>query len=196
MKKDYTVLSKRHIVDKNAMTDEQMELLDQQEGRRRITGTEMDALIMLNVSRVLMHTAMDDLRPFLKEHGYLTRLAPLMGQFDKACKTMTDHVKRKQCKSIEANYNGVTVTVSSLPMKQPQWTNVEQSVLNRIVNQASRMCAMDCTCTREQSKRCELRRAFDNVPGMKEAAKVGLFSGDDACPYLLFEAPSLEDIAQ
>lgn len=161
-----------------------------------MTGSELDALIMLNVGRVLLDTAINDLRPFLKRHGYLTRLAPLAAQIGNACRKMTDHVKHKQCRTIEANYNGVTVSISSLPMRSQQWTNVEQSVMNKIVNQATRMCSMDCSCNRQDSKSCELRRAFDNVPGMKEAARSGVFADADMCPYYLFEAPRLEEIAQ
>ena len=193
MKKDYTVLSPRHLVDqRKQLTNAQMEQLDEKEGRRRVAGYELDALVMLNVGRVFLHTAMEDVKKFAKEVGVYQKIAPSMTMLDNACRTMTDHISRRQCQSIDANYNQVTVSISSLPV--PQWTNIKQTDLSTIINQATRMCSLDCTCSREQAKRCELRKALDTVPGMKEASR-SAFDQDDCCPYLIFSVPDAQEEA-
>lgn len=52
-----------------------------------------------------------------------------------------------------------------------------------ICNRAMEQCDLCCTCTRDQSKDCLLRRAFDQVPGCKENAKKYARKDATSCPY-------------
>lgn len=45
-----------------------------------------------------------------------------------------------------------------------------------------------CAKTREESRACEVRRAFDAVPALKLAARQNNM-GAEACPYVGLEVP-------
>ena len=52
-----------------------------------------------------------------------------------------------------------------------------------ICNRAMEYCDFCCTCTRDQSKDCALRKALDLVPGVKEQGKEYARKDATRCPY-------------
>ena len=59
------------------------------------------------------------------------------------------------------------------------------NAINAICGQALHACDF-CAKTREESKTCEVRRAFDCVPALKLAARQSDM-GAEACPYVGLE---------
>ena len=63
--------------------------------------------------------------------------------------------------------------------------NVSYAALNAICGQALSACDL-CMKTREESKRCHIRRAYDMIPAMKLAAKQNSMDAAQ-CPYVGLE---------
>lgn len=85
------------------------------------------------------------------------------------------------------HHNPAQILSSNPDIDHPkQMINIRRDQLTHVVNQASNVCGLTCSCTREESKYCQLRAAFDSFPGVKKLAKSNWVPGD-ACPYQTFE---------
>lgn len=159
--------------------------LDEEQGRDRLTGSEMDAMIALAVSRQLLDDANEYLERFMKKHGtyHLTTWASRL--IRKSIAQMRDKISGTQLISIANNINDCGIIITSNDMGVKQYLNVQRPYLNHIINQATKQCSFECSCTREQSKMCQLRHALDTIPGVKAAAKEQWTVGD-SCPYQMF----------
>lgn len=163
------------------MTDEICDELNRTQGRKRLTGGELDALVMLQAGMTAVDNGAERLKKYAKERNQLRRMMPAIAQLHKAADDLTDHIEARQFVTVHNNFANVTLTISSLPV--PQYTNVEQSMLSEIVTAASLNCAATCTLSQEESKRCKLRKAFSTIPGLKQVTKDNAF-GLGGCPYM------------
>ena len=73
----------------------------------------------------------------------------------------------------------------SAPNNGPGCLNVRYDVLNTLCGHALSACDL-CVKTREESKRCQIRRAYDTLPAMKLAAKQNSMDATQ-CPYVGLE---------
>ena len=163
------------------MNDAACDEMNRTQGRTLVSGGEVDGLIMLQAGLALADNGMSKLKRYAKARNQLRRIMPALAQVRKAAEDMTDHVEARQYIALHNNFANVMLTISSLPV--PQYTNVEQSMLSEIVTAASLNCAATCTMSREESKRCKLRKAFSTIPGLKQVTKENAF-GLGGCPYM------------
>lgn len=87
------------------------------------------------------------------------------------------------------NLENLTVTLSASPIATPGGgcLNIPYNAINAICGHALHACDL-CAKTREESRACEVRRAFDAVPALKLAARQNNM-GAEACPYVGLEVP-------
>lgn len=162
---------------------------DQEQGREHLTGDEIEAFIAMGVGRQLVFDAGDRLERFAKERGFLRYLKSAEGLLRRCMITARDAMSGEQLVMISNNINDTDIYLSSRPdLDHPkQMINVDSVQLVNIINQASRVCSLTCSCTREESKMCMLRRSFDTMPGIRKIAKASAVTLGDACPYQAFE---------
>lgn len=184
MYKKYKVSAKDLL---NLSRKELQELDGKMTDRQRLTGSEIDALIRINAACCLLDTAIPDLEGLIARTG-AKMLKPVAAHVVKLCQKLAMGVPLTQIRTVEANTANSFVICSADQV--PQFTNVRHEYLSEIVKQASKQCDLECTKTREQSKQCPLRRAFENIPGMKEAARANANDAEH-CPYTMIQAPDL-----
>ena len=162
-------------------TPDQVERLNLEQGRRRVTGAEMEAMMAaVAAGNILIQTA-----PVLYEHadhiGKRSQLKRLVTQFRKLMTRLNMAIEVRQMGAICGQFENARISVSAEP--SPRYINIRQEDLLHICNRAMEMCDMCCTCTREESKQCELRRALELVPGVKEQGKEIARKDATRCPY-------------
>ena len=162
-------------------TDAEIDMLDREQNRRRLSGAELDGLILMESGLIAFETGAKDCARYMRERKQAGRIMPCLAQMHKAVDDMSNHIAGRQFITLHNNCHHVALTISSLPVNQ--CVNLRQDHVNRIVSAALNNCAATCTLTREQSKCCELRRALETVPGLKEAARGQMDLG--GCPYML-----------
>jgi hypothetical protein len=101
-----------------------------------------------------------------------------IGGMSKSLDSMMRKVSIGQVRTLNANTNQVTVTVSSA--RVPGCINIDADDLTHIANRALEACSMYCSCTRDESKHCRLRKALENVPS---ASVEGMGTDPTRCPY-------------
>lgn len=154
--------------------------LDKEQGRKRMNSAQVEALISMVVGQQLLHNGYDTLRSHAKYAGADRRLNMAIPMAGNAISQLSDKISGEQLITISNNTQGVCITLSAEPMDGQ--VNVSYKRLARIVSAALETCELSCACNREQSKACELRRAYECVPGMKLAAKQNS-KDPDRCPY-------------
>lgn len=175
--KDLVTMSRREV----------QEMETRMPPRQRLTGSELDALIRINAASCLLDTAIPDLEGLIARTG--TRmLKPVSAHVVKLCQQLAMGVPLTQIKSAEANTANSFVICSADQV--PQYTNIRHEYLKEIVRQASKQCDLECTKSREQSKQCPLRKAFESIPGMKEAARINANDAEH-CPYTMIQTPDM-----
>lgn len=160
--------------------EKELARLDEEQGRRRLNSGQVEALIALSAGRQLMQDGYESLRDHAKYSGAARRLNMAIPMAYNAIKKMTEKVCGEQIITISNNTRGISITLSADPMDGQ--INISYRSMAQIVSAALDTCELSCTCSREESKRCQLRRAYDCVPGMKLAAKQHS-SDPQRCPY-------------
>lgn len=161
------------------------------DNRRRASGAELEAMMgAIAAGNILIAVA-----PMLYDHashvGKVPQLKRLVTTFRRLMVTLNMHLDITQMNTIVGNMADAHLTVSSNPV-QP-YVNIRLEDLLHICNRAMEQCDLCCTCTREQSKDCSLRHAFDQVPGCKQAAKEQARKDAGSCPYRGMEMEVDED---
>lgn len=164
-----------------AMTDDIIREMNEMQGRRRLTGGELDGVIMMQAGVNALLAGADSCARYMSERKLNRRVKPCVAQLQNAVQDMLDHVEAKQFISIHNNLAETRLTISSLPV--PMCTNVRTEDLSEITKAATANCAATCMKTLAESKYCPLRRALETIPGMKEAARDQAF-GLNGCPYM------------
>lgn len=159
-------------------TKQGREQMDRDEGRVRMPNSGMEALVTLQAASITAQRAAETIKPFIRKTGAGKMLkAQVMGMRKSIGEIMTK-VSCAQNRTLQANNQLVNITVSS--GRVPAMINIDVEDLTHIANRALEMCAFSCACTREQSKDCRLRQAFEQVCSASvEAVR------EDAtkCPY-------------
>ena len=162
-------------------TAEQVALIDQEGNRRHITGAEMEAMMGMVTGGNLMLNCAPALYEHAKHCGKLTQLKRLITTMRRLMTHLNMHVSVRQMGEICSQMENAHITVSADYV--PAYVNIRLDDLLHICNRATEYCDMLCTCTREQSKDCALRRALELVPGVKEQGKQYARKDATRCPY-------------
>lgn len=172
-----------------AMYDEKiLAQLDEEQGRRRLNNAEVDMLIALKVGTNLIMQAYEDvLQPFAQYAGADRRIRQAIALLCNANRLLSDKIAGAQLITIANNTDDNSISLSSMPKQKPGCINIDWQALCHIVNRALESCEMTCTCDLIQSKRCELRRAFEQVPSLALAARVQAKKDKRSCPYMMLE---------
>lgn len=165
------------------------DLMDTQENRRRLSSMELEALIVMTGCWQVMKKAHEKLRNMEKYSGCGREFATVITLLGKAISKIMDNVSAHQVKTLHSNTSEVTISVSSAYV--PGNVNISIDGMVDIANQALDHCALTCTASREESKRCTLRKALECVPGMKDAARANA-ADPERCPYIGLEVESEE----
>lgn len=166
---------------------EVLKQLDIEQGRRRLTWREVDGVIALLVARQLITDASEALSGMSRDVGAYNGIKSAEGHLKRALGLLRDKISGSQLISIANNVNDCDVSISANPVcGDRQMINIDRQHMQHIVNQACRGCDYTCTCNREESRMCELRRALDCVPGVKKQAKQD-WNDHTKCPYQMFE---------
>lgn len=162
-------------------TDEEVRKIDEMGARRHITGAEMEAMMgLIAAGNMLTQCAM-----MISDHaahiGAAVTLERLVTQTRNLIVRLNMHVETRQMGAIAGQMADANVTISATP--RPAMVNICIDDLLHICNRAMEQCDFCCTCTRDESKQCELRKAFDLVPGARQAAKENARKDANRCPY-------------
>ena len=162
-------------------TPEEVAEINRIDNRRRVSGAELSALMgLIAAGNVLVSTA-----PELYDHaehiGKLAQLKRLVTTYRHLMVDLNMHLDITQMNTIAGNMANAHISLSSNPV--PPMVNIRLEDLLHICNRAMEQCDLCCTCTRDQSKDCLLRRAFDQVPGCKDTAKKYARKDATSCPY-------------
>lgn len=166
-------------------TAEEVERINREGNRVRISGEEQEGMIGLLAASKLINLC----GPIVLEHakfvGKHSTLKRLNTQFRKLLIALSNRIDTRQMGAIANQMTDVNITVSASYV--PAMVNIKLDDLIHICNRAMEMCDMCCSCTRDQSKDCVLRQAFDLVPGAKQAAKDVARKDATRCPYMGME---------
>ena len=162
-------------------TEHELQRKNRTEGRRRLSGGELDGLIMAATACNILEQYMDDLDAIAHEAGVLGKIKSAKTFLRNCVTSMTARVEAHQLLSLVNNLQHNTVTISSLPV--PAAVNIPLEDMLHICNRAMETCEMVCTRTREESKRCRTRAALDGVPGAKSQAKERARADASQSPY-------------
>lgn len=135
--------------------------MDRDEGRIRVPNSAMEALVVLRAAVTVMKKAIDSVWMIVKKTGVGRMIKAHIWGLDKCLTAIMSKVSASQNRTLQANTQLVDITVTS--HKVPAMINIDIEDLNAISNRALEMCAFSCDCTREQSKECRLRQAFEQV---------------------------------
>lgn len=175
-------------------TAEQVVRINQEQNRRKVSGAEMEAMVSaVTAGNILIQAA-----PVLYEHaahiGKQPQLKRLVTQYRRLMTKLNMAVEVRQMSAICGQVENAKISVSAEPVAR--YVNIRQDDLLHICNRAMEQCDFCCTCTREQSKDCKLRRALELVPGVKEQGKEYARKDATRCPYRGMEMviEGLEDV--
>ena len=158
--------------------------MDEDQGRKRISNAEVEMLIACKVCLHLLIQAQEDvLTPFAQYAGADRRLRTAITMLNNACQLMSDKVSGAQLITIANNANDATITLSAAPTAHQGWVNMPWRALSHIVNRALESCEMCCSCDYLQSKDCQLRKAYEQVPSMLPIAREAAKQDKRSCPY-------------
>lgn len=162
-------------------TQNQVDAIDREENRIRITGREQEAMMALIAAGNLFTQGVPLLEDLARHAGVLPRIRQSLTLMRKAIVAMNMHIATRQMGAIASQMADSTITISAAPV--PAKINIPLDDLIHICNRAMEACEMMCPCTRDESKACRLRAALDLVPGCKQAAKEIARRHSDRCPY-------------
>ena len=159
-------------------TKQGREQMDRDEGRIRIPNSAMEALVVLQACSVVARKAAESMTPFVKKTGAGKMLKCQIAGMRKSLGDMLCKVSSSQNRTLQANTQLVNITVTS--GKVPAMINIDVEDMTHICNRALEMCAFSCACTREESKECRLRHAFEQVASSSVEA---VREDPTKCPY-------------
>lgn len=152
--------------------------LDEDEGRIRIPNSAMEAITVLQACQIMARRCAEALAPTIRKTGKGKMIKAQAGGLRRSVSDIMTKVSAVQCRSLDANTQNQTITVTS--SKIPSMINIDVEDMEHICNRALEMCSFSCDCTREQSKACRLREAFEQV-----TVSLGGADGSDPskCPF-------------
>jgi len=153
--------------------------LDEEQGRRRLCGAEVEALIGFATADNLLDKCMPVLGDLIGESGQKRRASMISPMTRNMLYGLVRKVQANQLITIANNVNNVNITLSAVPTGG--YCNIAWEHMQTICDQALATCQMGCDKSRDESKRCPVRKALDTVPGLREVRKSRGNTQD--CPY-------------
>ena len=175
-------------------TAEEVDRINRECNRIRLNGNEMENMIGLIAAGNLFRQCAKELEKIAEHSGTKTLLKRVCTSIKTAAVRMNNHVEARQLGAIIAQTDHAKITVSADYV--PAMVNVKLDDLLGLCNAAMGQCSWSCTCTRDESKECYLRKVFDTVPGVKDQAKENARRDATRCPYrgMEMELDGLEDV--
>lgn len=155
--------------------------IDIDQNRRRLNAVEVEGMIYLAVADMMVGSAAEMLKAHTVHAGQQKRMNMLPSMIHNAVREMSNRVQSEQLITIANNCNGAEISLTTYV--KPGCMNIQYQHMQAIVNQALQSCELICAKNREESKVCPVRRALENVPGMRGAARERAQYCGDACPY-------------
>lgn len=164
--------------------------LDDEQGRRRLCGAEVEALIGFATASNLINRTTPVLEDLAKESEAIRRVKLAKAMLHNAVPILCRKVQSSQLITIANNINDVSITLSAYPTGG--YCNIEWSNMMAICDQAMATCQMGCDKSRDESKGCPVRKALETVPGLRDVKNSRGNTKD--CPFAGIEL-DWEDIA-
>lgn len=162
-------------------TAEEVEAINRGGNRLRISGNELEQMIGFVAAGNLLRQCAVELSDFARETGDLVMLKRISTQLKTVAVRLANRIEIRQMGAIMNQTDHAKLTVSA--EYTPAMVNVKIDDLMVLCNQAMDTCGWNCTCTRDQSKDCPLRKVLETVPGVKEAGKEIARKDATKCPY-------------
>lgn len=162
-------------------TADEVEAINHDGNRLRISGNELEQMIGFIAAGNLLRQCAVQLSDFAKETGDLALLKRVSTQLKTIAVRLATRVEVRQMGAIMNQTDRAKLTVSA--EYTPAMVNIKLDDLMVLCNQAMDTCGWNCTCTRDQSKGCPLRKVLETVPGVKEAGKEIARKDATRCPY-------------
>lgn len=162
-------------------TAEEVNAINAQYDRKRMSGNEVEQMIGFIAAGNLLRQCAVELADFAKETGNLTLLKRVSTNLKTIAVRLATKIEVRQMGAIMNQTDRAKLTVSA--EYTPAMVNVKLDDLLTLCNQAMEQCGWSCTCTRDQSKDCPLRKVLETVPGVKEAGKEIARKDATRCPY-------------
>ena len=162
-------------------TQEQVDAINREQNRRSISGREMECMQgMITAGNLIIQCA-----PVLLDHaahiGKRANLKRLVTQMRRLFQQLNMSVEVRQMGAICGQVENAHISVNA--DYKSGWINIKLDDMLHICNRAMEYCDFCCTCTREQSKECQLRKALELVPGVKDQGKEYARKDATKCPY-------------
>lgn len=154
------------------------EQMDRDEGRVRMPNSGLEAMVGMEAALYVLDKNSKTIKPFIDKTGAGKMLRMYVGGIRKSLGEITRKLSVGQNVSLQKNTQMTTITVSS--GKVPAMLNISADDLSHICNRALEMCAFSCACTREESKNCRLRHAYEQVAS---ASVEAVREDPTKCPY-------------
>ena len=152
--------------------------IDKDQGRIRLQNSAVEAVVVLLSCYVIGNKAAEVLEPFVKKTGRGRMLKAHFGGISKQIDQLIEGVSLSQLKTIRANTHHVSMTISAHPFET--YANISHTHLLALTSQALEACGMFCDKNRTESRRCPVRKALEQIPGV---LKDKLDCDPDKCPY-------------
>lgn len=153
------------------------EQLDRDEGRVRAPGSVMEAVVVLHAAATVAEQAVESIQPFIRKNGCGKMLKAHVAGLRKSLREITAKISYGQNRTLMANTQLASITVTSKPV--PGFVNIDLEDLECLTRRSLEACSMFCRCSKEQSRECRLREAYEHVTSahVTENGREGL------CPY-------------
>ena len=162
-------------------TAEEVEKINREFNRIRLNGNEMEQMIGLISAGNLFRQCAKELEKVAEHAGARRLLRQVRSTIKTVAVRMNNHVEARQLGAIIAQTDRAKLTVSA--EYTPAMVNIKLDDLLTLCNAAMEQCSWSCTCTRDESKDCFLRKVLEIVPGVKETGKENARKDATRCPY-------------
>ena len=158
-------------------------IVDEQEGRRRLTANELNAFMCARTSWLMLDMAIEHLERQADHVGVWWRLKWLHSQMQGIHKKMLDKISLEQVVSIKNNTQNMKISL--VPEKLP--SEKEKVILNltdydRILCAALSYCQYHCDGDCKTSRNCPIKAMLDDNCYIQECDFSGLLDGN-TCKY-------------
>lgn len=159
--------------------DRLLRKIDQAQERRRLSGAEVEAFIGFATAHNLIERSAPVLAKLAEGTGNAVRIRQAMSLLGNAVKAMARGVSAAQLITIANNVNDTAITVSASPVDA--CCNVDWRAMQVICDVVLDNYCKWCDCGRDKSKVCDLRKALEQVPGVRAASKA--VGNSEDCPF-------------
>lgn len=160
-------------------TARELKARDEYEGKVRISGNEMNAVQRL-VAGVSMVVSAVSQMPRVIKRAKAYRLYAYVGGLIKMTKVITDNLPAHQMRSLATNLDNAEVVITSNPA--PYKLALEYPSIYALAEAAIKNCSIDCMCTEKESRKCLLRKALEEIPGVQDSTMDEYDANH--CPFL------------